>query len=88
MTNFFDEFGKLLNIPASEIATGFKIFMLNNACYIEGHRGIKTFSDYEICFKIKGGQVLIFGDKLKIKNLDQNTALITGVPKKIEREDF
>ncbi len=88
MTNFYDEFGKVLNIPASEIANGFKVFMLNTACYLEGHKGIKTFSDSEISFKIKGGQITFFGDKLKIKNLDQDTAIIEGIPKKIEREVF
>ena len=88
MTNFFDEIGKILNLPAGEIANGFKVIMLNNACYIEGHRGIKTFADNEICFKIKGGQILVNGDNLSIKNLDQNTAIISGNIVKVEREVF
>lgn len=50
----------------------------NVAVWIEGHKGIKTFSQVKIVFSLKSGNIRINGEGLKIRQLTRNCALICG----------
>lgn len=85
MINFVNELEKLFKLPFSEVSKGFKVILLDKGFFIEGHSGIKNFSDTEIVFNIKKGTLNIFGNNLIIKNLDKDTAFISGTVIKVER---
>lgn len=46
--------------------------------YLEGHTGLISFTDKEINFKLKKKLFILQGSDLKIKEFDNNTAIIIG----------
>lgn len=85
MTNFFEELEKyLLPAPLQE-ANSFKIILLKNGAYLEGHTGLLTLSQTQISFKTKKENINFIGNRLFIAKLDKDSAIIKGVVLKVER---
>lgn len=78
MFNFFGEIKKDLKVDEFHI-----INISNRILYVEGHRGIKTFTKSLVVFKVKNGSVEVEGEGLNLSELTENTLKISGEIKRI-----
>ena len=51
---------------------------------VEGHRGLLYFSDTEVRFRIRGGIVNIGGEKLKLFEVTEREAVVSGQVRTVE----
>ncbi len=54
------------------------IVISNKLFYLEGLTNVSSLADDEIVFSVKRKSCKVMGSNLKIKNLDMNTALVSG----------
>lgn len=57
-----------------------------HSAYIEGIRGIKSFSSGEVQLFLKKGILVVEGENLKIKKLCKGDVALTGNIKEVKRE--
>ena len=84
MFNFFSELKKHFKLSDSIFTTYQMINLSNKFLYIEGHKGILSFSNDMITFKVKNGVVTLQGKSLYISEISNDTLAISGEIKSIE----
>lgn len=47
--------------------------------FIEGHRGIVSYSDQEIICRVKRDKLEISGEKLFVKEINEDELLVSGI---------
>jgi len=45
---------------------------------IEGHKGILSYSENEIIIRVRHGKIELLGEKLFIKEINEDEVLVTG----------
>lgn len=86
MFNFFSEIKQDI-VYDNALLGNFNIINLSNkAVYIEGHKGLVSLKQEEICFRAKKTKIKILGDALKIKKITTSTAIIEGEIKGVALE--
>ena len=58
--------------------------MSNQVVYIEGHKGVVSFDNQQICLKLKKEVLKINGQNLVLKKITASTALVQGNIKSVE----
>lgn len=75
---FFNEIAEKLQISGADFISP-RITVLGRAgVSIEGHRGLLYFSDGEIRLKIKGGSLTVTGESLKLIEVSEAEAVVSG----------
>lgn len=86
MNNSFTE--SICNICGLELASlagGCKYSVFDGkAAAVEGHKGIAEYSDTTVSFYVNKGKLSVCGEKLKIKCLNRNFAVVEGDIQKVE----
>lgn len=81
---FYDDVAGILNISKPEFAVP-RITLYGKAgVSVEGHRGLLYFSDTEVRFRIRGGIVNIGGEKLKLFEVTEREAVVSGQVRMVE----
>lgn len=75
---FFDDIRNLLPINRSDTPVQ---LIDNTYAVINGHRGLKVYTDNEIVFVLKKTHIKIIGDDLKIVYLSDSEGYIQGIIK-------
>ena len=79
MFSFLDEIASISGLPFEILNNGFRIInFCNKAVYVEGFQNIIEFSSSVLDIKLKKGVIKLKGFNIKIKNLNQNTIVVTG----------
>lgn len=86
MNNSFNE--NIAQICGLELATlvgsyKYSVFSGTTAV-IEGHKGISTYTDIEVAFSLDNKLLKVCGQKLHIKCLSKNFAVVSGQIDKVE----
>lgn len=85
MINFFDELSEKFKMHFNKMDGDFKIIYISSGVYLEGQRGVISFCDSEISFKLKKGKITFYGSKLFIKDLEPDFVVVSGQIDRIER---
>lgn len=79
MFSFFDDIASLTGLPFEILNNGFRVVnFCNKAVYVEGFQNVIEFTPTVLNIKLKKGVVKLSGLGLKIKNLSQNTIVVSG----------
>ena len=86
MNNSFNEhIAQVCGLELATLVGSYKYSVFGGTtAVIEGHKGIATYSDNEVSFSLSNGVLSIVGDKLNIKCLSKNFAVVTGQINKVE----
>ncbi len=80
MFDFFDEIANRTGLPFDILNSGFRVINFSNkSVFIEGFVSIINFLEEEISIKLKKGIVKILGQKLKIKDMNKDSIVISGI---------
>lgn len=78
-------FVSVLDMPSDIVLELPRIAMSGNReMLIENHKGIKLYTEEQICLRYKGGQIDIYGQKLKIRFIEKRDIKLEGIIKSIE----
>lgn len=78
MFNFFGELKNKCKILENKI-NGYQCVMIDDSMlYVEGFRGILTFSEDCISFRVFRGVITVEGKGLMVKEMSQSTITIIG----------
>ena len=79
MFSFFDDIAFMTGLPFEILNNGFRVVnFCNKAVYVEGFQDIIEFGSNVLNVKLKKGVIKLKGEWLKIKNLNQNTIVVSG----------
>lgn len=79
MFSFFDDIAFMTGLPFEILNNGFRVVnFCNKAVYVEGFQDIIEFGSNVLNVKLKKGVIKLKGEGLKIKNLNQNTIVVSG----------
>lgn len=73
------------SVAVKEIMLDKITFSAGETVFIEGHRGISSYSPEETVIRITGGTVTVRGDALEICEMNADELLITGRISGVER---
>ena len=82
--NFFSEIKQDLFVDGVWVNNFNVINMSNQVVYIEGHKGVVSFDNQQICLKLKKEVLKINGQNLVLKKITASTALVQGNIKSVE----
>lgn len=83
--SFNDSIAQICGLELATLAGGYKYSVFGGTtAVVEGHKGIANYSDNEISFSLQHGTLNVVGDKLNIKCLSKNFAVVTGQISKVE----
>lgn len=76
---FYELTGKKLKVNLSELFEDCSVTLYcNSGVHVEGHKGIMLFSNEEIVFKGKRKEISVYGNHLKLREITDSDAYITG----------
>jgi len=79
MFDFIEEISIKTGLPFDILNNGFRVINFNNrAIYTEGYVSIIEFELTQISIKLKKGILKIFGQDLKIREVNLNSILVVG----------
>lgn len=78
MFNFFEGLKKEFKLNKEAFGNFNVVLVSNNFLYVEGHKGLLKLEEENISLKVKGGVLVIKGNKLSLKELTLNTVAING----------
>lgn len=89
MNNSFNEsIAQICGLELATLAGGYKYSVFGQStAVIEGHKGIANYSEEETAFSLGGKLLKVCGNKLHIKCLSKNFAVVTGKIDKVEVVD-
>ncbi len=77
--SFFKEIASALGIDKSSIANGYQIINYNgDALYAEGFKRILSIGASEIVLGLKTKRIIVSGEELSVKELENNSVIICG----------
>ncbi len=80
---YYEDMNKLLDLPQGLLCNSYVELINGRYCIINGHKGIREFSEQYICVRQKNGDVKIEGEQLKILALTPTELYVSGVIKGI-----
>ncbi len=87
--SFFKEVAATLGLDASSIANGYQIIDYNgNAVYCEGFKRVLSVGENEVALGLKGKRIVVSGEGLSIKELENNTVIIVGKIRSVITEEL
>lgn len=84
MFNFYKEIKDKSGISPEFLHDFNLVNISGRLLYVEGHGGVSVISPNLINFKVKNGRVIVEGSEFVIKELTENTLLISGKIAKME----
>lgn len=83
--SFSDNMAQICGLELTTLAGSYKYSVFGqSAAVIEGHKGIAVYNESEVSFSLGDKLLKVCGDKLKIKCLGKNFAVVTGQVDKVE----
>lgn len=80
--SFVDSVCDICGLEMTALAHGYKYSVYDGrAVVVEGHKGIFTYAETEVVFALGRAKLVVSGDKLCIKCLERNFAVVVGVIK-------
>lgn len=81
MFNFFNEIKK----SVKKVSDRYNLVNLSGEIlYVEGQKGVTLLSSNVIAFKVKDGRINVYGKKLSLTELADDTLKISGCIDKVE----
>jgi len=79
VNSFFKEIAALTELPFDTAFSAFRYVNIgNSALYVQGHKGVVSFSTDKIVLRVQKARLEITGANLRVKQLSNDDAVITG----------
>ncbi len=78
MYSFYDETLLRLGLPLEQTTLPQIVFYFNAGIAVEGHKGVLSFSDREIVFRVGRDKVKITGKELTVREISDRQLFIRG----------
>lgn len=77
--SFNDNIAQICGLELSTLAGSYKYSVFGGTtAVIEGHKGIAAYTDTEVAFLLGGKLLKVVGERLNIKRLCKNFAVVVG----------
>ena len=77
--SFNDNIAQICGLELSTLAGSYKYSVFGGTtAVIEGHKGIATYTDTEVAFSLGDKLLKVVGERLSIKRLCKNFAVVVG----------
>ena len=77
--SFVDSVCDICGLEMAALAHGYKYSVYDGrAVVVEGHKGIFAYGESQVVFALGKSKLVVSGDKLRIKCLERNFAVVVG----------